>query len=329
MLSRRSLITRVAPLTVAGGALASGVVPALARGSETTVAALPNMASESFKPRRMTLYAERVGAGFGYGLAPGAASVPGPTITMYEGEQLEITLVNRTKQHLSLHAHGVDYDVASDGTPINDGCVEAGGTRRFVWRSHRLSRRADGTIRLGSAGYWHYHDHCMGSDHGTAGIAAGLFGALIVRRSGDLLPQRPPFVIVMQDMSINLKVAPHTPTFVANVGERVEFVVIGHGNTHHTFHLHGHRWAMTRTGNLTTPDGETPLLDNRTVGPADSFGFQVIAGEGVGPGVWMYHCHVQFHADGGMSGMFLVRDEHGHVPPAAQMALQRLPAQGT
>ena len=60
----------------------------------------------------------------------------------------------------------------------------------------------------------------------------------------------------MQDMSINLKLAPHTPMFAADLGERVEFVVIGHGNTHHTFHLHGHRWAMTRTGTLATPDRE-------------------------------------------------------------------------
>jgi FtsP/CotA-like multicopper oxidase with cupredoxin domain len=133
-------------------------------------------------------------------------------------------------------------------------------------------------------------------------------------------------VIVMQDMSINLKIAPHTPTFVANQGERVEFVVIGHGNTHHTFHLHGHRWAMTRTGYLREPDREMPVIDNRTVGPADSFGFQVIAGEGVGPGAWMYHCHVQFHADGGMSGIFLVRDAHGAIPAGAQAALARAAA---
>jgi FtsP/CotA-like multicopper oxidase with cupredoxin domain len=297
-------------------------VPALAQGT----AAATTTAGEALTTRKLTLYAEKVGQGFGYGLAPGTASVPGPTITMYEGERLEITLVNRTNRHLSLHAHGVDYDTASDGTPMNDGCVEAGKSRRFVWRAHKPSRRADGSIRLGSAGYWHYHDHCMGTEHGTGGIQAGLYGALIVRREGDLLPQRRPYVIVMQDMSINLKIAPHTPTFVANQGERVEFVVIGHGNTHHTFHLHGHRWAITRTGYLREPDREMPVIDNRTVGPADSFGFQVIAGEGVGPGAWMYHCHVQFHADGGMSGIFLVRDSTGRIPASAQAALARAAA---
>ncbi|MPZ92575.1 MAG: multicopper oxidase domain-containing protein [Actinobacteria bacterium] len=34
-------------------------------------------------------------------------------------------------------------------------------------------------------------------------------------------------------------------------------------------------------------------------------GEQIVAGERVGPGPWMYHCHVQGHSDLGMSGIFL------------------------
>lgn len=303
MLSRRRLLTRVAPLSALGAA----VVPAVTRGTPASAAELPPVAGEARRVRRVTMYAEPVGSGFGYGLAPGAATVPGPTLTMYEGEQLEVRLVNRTGKTLSLHAHGVDYDVASDGTPMNGGAIRPGASRTSVFRAHPMARRPDGTIRPGSAGYWHYHDHAMGTEHGTAGIAAGLYGALIVRRAGDLLPDRKPFVVVMEDMSINRKLAPRTPTFLARLGERVEWVVITHGNVHHTFHLHGHRWADTRTGNLAAADPEVALLDNRTTGPGDSFGFQVVAGEGVGPGEWMYHCHVQFHADGGMVGVFRVR----------------------
>ncbi len=304
--SRRSLLLGAAPAAAMGGLLTAGVGVAVARG-EAVNGVDPVTADDSFTVRRVTLYAEPVGDGYGYGLAPGKASIPGPTLQMYEGEKLEVTLVNSTNRRLSIHVHGVDYDVDSDGTPMNDGCVAPGEQRRYVWRAHRMARRRDGTIRLGSAGYWHYHDHCMGGRHGTEGIAAGLYAALIVRRKGDLLPARRPFVVVMQDMSINGLLAPDTPTFVADHGERVEFVVIGHGNTHHTFHLHGHRWADTRTGTLLATNPDTPILDTRTVGPADSFGFQVIAGEGVGPGMWMYHCHVQFHADAGMTGIFLVR----------------------
>ena len=312
-LSRRRLLTRVAPLSVAGGALAAGGVSlGIGRAAAET---------GTFTTRRLTLYAEKVGDGFGYGLAPGAATVPGPTLVMREGERLEVKLVNRTAKTLSMHAHGVDYDVHSDGTMVNDGCVAPGASRKFVFTAHRPSRRADGTYRAGSAGYWHYHDHCMGTEHGTEGISKGLYGALIVRREGDPLPGRPPYVVVMLDSTINGRLAPKTPTFVANSGQRVEWVVISHMNSHHTFHLHGHRWADNRTGYLTGPADSSRVIDIKTIGPGESFGFQVIAGEGVGPGVWMYHCHVQFHADGGMVGTFLVRTPSGGLPTGAQAAL--------
>jgi manganese oxidase len=63
-----------------------------------------------------------------------------------------------------------------------------------------------------------------------------------------------------------------------------------------------------------------------TVGPAQSFGFQVIAGESVGLGSWMLHCHVQLHSDRGMQTFFHVTadgapptpigpDHHQHPAP--------------
>lgn len=313
-LSRRQLLAAT-PLALAGSTLAGS---GLAAGSLSV-----GETSQAAGTRRVTLYAEPVGDGYGYGYAPGTATVPGPTIVMQEGERLEVRLVNRTRRKLSLHAHGVDYDAASDGTPVNDGCVDPGASRTYVWRSHPTTRRADGTIRPGTAGYWHYHDHCLGSEHGTEGVMSGLYGALLVRRRGDLLPVRRPFVVVMLDATINGKVAPHTPTFSAHRGERVEFVVIGHGNLFHTFHLHGHRWAETRTGQLSRPDEPAQVIDTRTIGPAESFGFQVIAGEDVGAGMWMYHCHVQYHADAGMAGMFLVREADGSLPSSAATAARR------
>jgi manganese oxidase len=261
----------------------------------------------------ISMFAERLGPKrIGYGLTPDSAQIPGPTIEMTEGECLAITLVNDTDELLSMHPHGVDYTVASDGTPLNSSCVRPGRSRTYVWETHAPTTRDDGTTDPGSAGYWHYHDHCMGGPHGTAGIKSGLFGAVIVRRQGDPIPARDPFVVVMGPGSrLNLRKAPNTPTFEANEGERVEFVVIGHGNAFHTFHLHGHRWVDNRTGVAVGAVGDTAVIDNRTVGPADSFGFQVIAGEGVGPGPWMYHCHVQGHSDAGMTGLFVVRSAGG------------------
>jgi manganese oxidase len=315
----RRATTSVLAVAVAAGAGLLGAVP--------THAQLP--AGDFGRPqacvpdRSITLYASPKGTHkIGYGLSRDDPSIPGPTIEMMEGDCLEVTLVNDTGRRLSLHAHGVAYTVASDGTPLNKSCVLPGNSRTYVWNAMERSLRDDGTVQPGTAGYWHYHDHCLGGAHGTAGISKGLFGALIVRRPGDPLPDGPPHVLVMKDISFNLNRAPRTPVIDATLGERVEFVIITHGDFFHTFHLHGHRWADNRTGVLSGPDDETPLIDTKTQGPGDSFGFQVVAGEGVGPGAWMYHCHVQGHADGGMSGIFLVRDADGRITKDARRALR-------
>jgi FtsP/CotA-like multicopper oxidase with cupredoxin domain len=299
-------------------ALVIGFAPTGAQvGSPTQICDTPDEA--------ITLFAENMSGGrIGYGLSPDKPTIPGPTIEMVEGQCLAITLVNDTSEKVSLHTHGVLYTPASDGTPINSSCVRPGRSLTYLFKATAPSVRNDGSLDVGTAGYWHYHDHCMGSPHGSGGIRAGLFGALVVRRADDPRPDRAPFVLTMgPGVTINRRKAPHTPVLRANQGERVEFVVIGEGDPMHTFHLHGHRWADTRTGVLFEPSRDIPVIDNVTVGPADSLGFQIVAGEGVGPGAWMYHCHMQNHSDLGMSGIFLVRTPEGEVTPQAAHALKR------
>ncbi|MFF7144368.1 MULTISPECIES: multicopper oxidase domain-containing protein [Streptomyces] len=266
------------------------------------------------RERHLTLYMEALPNGqMGYGLEPGQATIPGPLIELTEGDTMHIEVVNNLDVAASLHVHGLDYDIASDGTRMNDSVVEPGGRRTYVWRTHAPGRRSGGTWEAGSAGYWHYHDHNVGTEHGTGGIKKGLYGPVIVRRKGDVLPDRR-FTVVFNDMTINNKAAHDAPTFQAVRGERVEFIVITHGEFFHTFHVHGHRWADNRTGILQGPQDVSRVIDTRTVGPADSFGFQVVAGDRVGAGAWMYHCHVQSHSDMGMAGTFLVTEADGTVP---------------
>ncbi len=307
----------------------AGVVAAALAGSVPTHAqvAARDRAREqvcSDPSQSVELFAEQIGPNrIGYGTTPGSASIPGPTLEMTEGECLAVTLVNDTERRLSMHAHGVSYTTASDGTPLNKSCVGPGRSRTYFFEARLPQTRPDGTTDGGSAGYWHYHDHCLGTEHGTRGIYSGLFGALIVRRPGDPVPDRKPCVLVMIDTTFNLKRAPRTPKCASNLGQRVEFVIIGHGDLMHTFHLHGHRWSDNRTGISSGLNDPAPVIDNRTVGPADSFGFQVIAGEGVGEGPWMYHCHVQGHSDAGMEGVFVVRTEGGQVTNETRELLRR------
>lgn len=293
-------------------------------GSVPTIAQTPAQSCDD-PNKQVALFANEVNGKkgrVGFGRSSGNTSIPGPTIRMSEGDCVQITLVNDSRGQVSLHFHGVDYTVLSDGTPHNKGCVAKGRSKTYVVSAHLPAPRTDGTYDPGSAGYWHYHDHCNGTPHGTAGVKKGLFGALIVDRAGDPTPDRT-FPVVFNGRTINNKKAPHTPMFQANLGERVEFVVVGHGSLMHTFHLHGHRWADTRNGQVSGPDDLAPIIDNKTLGPADSFGFSVIAGEHVGEGAWMYHCHVQGHSDAGMAGLFVVRGPDGKMSRSTKAAVRR------
>lgn len=205
-------------------------------------------------------------------LKRGQASIPGPTIEMTEGECIAITLKNRSTKRASLHAHGVDYTAASDGTRLTRSCVRPGRDRTYMWQAHTESLREDDSVEPGSAGYWHYHDHCRMGEHGTRGIYAGMFGALIVRALNDPVPDVEPCVLVMIGTTFAFKRAPNTPLCEANLGQHAEFVVITHGDEFHTFHLHGHRWADTRSGSLRSPNDPSPIIDNKTIGPADASG---------------------------------------------------------
>lgn len=298
--------------------------------------------------KRMTLYAEELPREdgrirLGWGLTRQNASIPGPMIELVEGDCIAITVVNDVsyatlaelwRAHhdganpepddavgISLHVHGVKYTPSSDGTVQNDSWVPPKSSRTFVWYAAPRATVGGRVASLGTAGYWWYHDHIAGTDHGTGGVGAGLFGGMIVRRPGDLRPDLTYTVVLGPDTTINFKKYPETfacepavPSnhcFVARQGQRVEFLVLVIGENFHTFHLHAHTWADNRTGMLTSQADETRLIDVKTLGPSETMGFQLIAGEEVGPGIWMLHCHVQSHSDTGMSTFFKVLAPNG------------------
>ncbi|MEV6400804.1 multicopper oxidase domain-containing protein [Streptomyces sp. NPDC051907] len=315
-MDRRSFNRRLLAGSAAGavGATSLSLASASTATSATSSASALRVAPAGGQVRHLRLYAEKLADGqMGYGLEKGKATIPGPLIELNEGDTLHIEFENTMDVPVSLHAHGVDYDFANDGTKSSRSHVEPGATRTYTWRTHTPGRRADGTWRPGSAGYWHYHDHVVGTDHGTGGIRKGLYGPVVVRRKGDVLPDKQ-FTVVFNDMTINNRPGSASPNFQATVGDRVEIIMITHGEYYHTFHMHGHRWADNRTGLLAGPDDVSRIVDNKITGPADSFGFQIVAGEHVGAGAWMYHCHVQSHSDMGMASLFLVAKPDGTIP---------------
>src|SRR5690606_20092230 len=133
---------------------------AVAEAAAASAAALPRTAPAGGEVKRIKMYAEQLPDGqMGYGLEKGKATIPGPLIDLIEGDTLHIEFETTMDVAVSLHVHGLDYEISSDGTKQSRSHVEPGETRTYTWRTHTPGRRKDGTWREGSAGYWHYHDH--------------------------------------------------------------------------------------------------------------------------------------------------------------------------
>lgn len=256
-----------------------------------------------------------------YGASP-TPSIPGPIIIIDEGDKVELTLHNDLGEGcVSVHTHGVHYPIESDGTlaqtnGVIDSCATVDQPYTYEWDAAR-----------GTAGTWPYHDHTFGSALGSED--KGLFGAVIVneKKTPALIDGKvkniktkdidKEFVLYMVETTFWGVEIDHNngglqtplwtnPTLVAEEGETDRFHIIGLGTAFHSFHMHAHRWLE---------DGTNNVIDTKNIGPLTRHVFTIKAGEGVGQGDWMYHCHVFAHMQAGMTGFYRVTDSGGSSIP--------------
>ena len=218
----RVLRTAVLLVALAAASLLPAI-PAVPRGETPATCIVPN--------RHMTMYAvelPREGGKprLGWGLTPATAQIPGPTIEMIEGDCMAITVVNTVSAAtldelrndplvgsqdpdmplgVSLHVHGVKYTTASDGTLHTDSFVPPNQARTYTWFAAPKLVVGGRVVSQGTAGHWWYHDHVVGTDHGTGGLASGLFGAMVVRRATDIKPDRHYTVVMGNGATLNLR----------------------------------------------------------------------------------------------------------------------------
>ena len=103
----------------------------------------------------------------------------------------------------------------------------------------------------------------------------------------------------------------NTNTFVLEHNQVIEVVLNNHDPGKHPFHLHGHNFQCVARGeensndynpaNVTLP--ATPMRrDTWVVRPN---GHIVMRFRADNPGVWLYHCHIEWHVDSGLTATFI------------------------
>ncbi|KAK6875915.1 Iron transport multicopper oxidase FET3 [Candida tropicalis] len=138
-------------------------------------------------------------------------------------------------------------------------------------------------------------------------------------------PKVPPLLTVLSsgnESSNELIYGTNTNSFVLQGGETVDIVLNNLDTGHHPFHLHGHVFQLIERG-ASRDDDQDPVAFNASdhaewpeypmmrdtvyVNPQSYF---VIRFKADNPGVWYFHCHIEWHLDQGLA-IVLIEDPEG------------------
>jgi DNA-binding beta-propeller fold protein YncE len=208
-----------------------------------------------------------------------AATIPGPTIVIKEGESLDITVTNSiTGIDADVEVEDLDFGSADTGTYLYKGkegsLVGLFGAIVVNDKNGRIESFVDG-----GNGKISRAKHSDLEKEFVMFMVGSTFWVMEMDEDGEQMP-----------LWTN-------PMISAKEGDLVRFHILSVGPGH-TFHLHAHRWV---------DPGTSAIIDTKLMEPGqDVHVFTVSAGDEVGPGHWQYHCHVFAHMEAGMHGMFHV-----------------------
>jgi len=263
-----------------------------------------------------------------------------------EGDDVEVTVVNRLDQGTSIHWHGVPVPFAMDGVAtISQDPIAPG--EQFVYRF--VAPQA-GTYMY----HAHYHEVEQDSIIGMIVVRSAQSGreprydvdvplvitsvnwessrnieAQAILANSMLMPQmaanpnadpKPGMgdAMIRMDMAeywcLNGKTFPATEPIVVRRGDlvRVRFANITHMT--HPMHLHGHWFRWIAQDGAPLPQPRT--MNTIPVDPGRTIDIDFIANN---PGVWPLHCHIVSHMDDNrdlMSGLISVVQYEGFSLPA-------------
>lgn len=274
----------------------------------------------------------------------------GPVLRGMVGEYLEITLLNRTRQPVSMHPHGVRYDKDSEGAyylpnPGLGAAVGPGATFTYVWQ---LDESSGPTESEPSSKGWLYHSHVNGDDESNL----GLIGLIIVtdpkraRLDGtpaDVDREIATLFMIFDESGSANEAAEHADApGTSGIGSWVhtqmrreeESMYAINGRTFCNLsglemnegeHVRWYLFTLGSEEDFHTPHwhGETVLEDGKRrtdvveLLPATTKVADMIANN---PGTWLFHCHVAEHMQGGMTAQFKIYPKQGLAKKASTQA---------
>lgn len=233
-------------------------------------------------------------------------SIPGPTIMVYPGDQVNIRVSNQLNEGTSVHWHGLDVPNAMDGVP----CIEPS---LLIPPNYYYEYRF--TV-VNPPGTHMYHSHF----NSIPQVMGGLGGAFIILDPpGHGLAVDRDYFIMLQEFhlnglakgevrsglydidpysdrfnffTMNGRCFPHTESLPVKLGDQVRIRLGNLGMRIHPIHLHGHLFSIIASdGN---PIGWEQQLMKSTIPVAPGETYDILF-QANNPGVWPFHCHMPHH----------------------------------
>jgi manganese oxidase len=268
----------------------------------------------------------------------GYLGILGPVIRAEVGDAIVVVFKNNAHLPYGVHAHGVFYLKGSEGAPYNDhktpaqrlgDSVPPGGEHTYTWQ---VPERAGPGPNDPNSIVWMYHSH---TDE-VRDVNTGLFGPIIITAAGQLQPNGLPkgvdrelitaFAELEEDQSRYLKdnirahgqdpakVKTAAGVFLAgNQFFTINGFLYGNGpmmSMHRGEHVRWYVLATMSDFDVHAPHwhGQT-VLHNGMRTDTIELNFMDMQVADMTPdnvGIWLYHCHVNFHLQLGMSTRFEV-----------------------
>jgi manganese oxidase len=254
-------------------------------------------------------------------------TVPGPTLHIRLGDNVQVHVINRLNLTHSWHMHYVGYNFTDDGSPANTimnegagGMIPPGGSYTYNFTAR-------------TPGLFFYHDHSADHYPVMYMVAQGLYGTMIVDDSNtpkldhdwtimmaeigaQVSGTNAPYYIMdgkgftggeggldtlyaQQGFAgIQAQINKTLLTFSMKVGQTARLDLVNIGDQTHTFHLHD----IAMISEWWNPGQMWPA----EVVPLDPGVAQAVIIQPTQPGLWLFHCHVLGHEDISMVGALLV-----------------------
>ncbi len=226
--------------------------------------------------------------------------VPGPRITVTEGDRVRIIVKNNLPEATTVHWHGLIVPNGMDGpADITQKPIEPGATFTYEFTTQQ-------------SGTYFYHSH----KNPDRQQALGMYGALIIEpkakpatpaynkdvtiqlqewtvKEGYTFPAMPMEGLMPNFFTINGKAYPATETINAKVGDNILVRFIGSNSAFiHPMHIHGGPFKIVATDGNAVPEAAQIQKDTVEVGPGERY--DVIWPARL-PGKWLIHCHINHH----------------------------------